>query len=48
MSRVRRFLTEILLEVTNSEINSVAKDVYNKAKTRGILQLILTILYHIN
>ena len=34
MVRVRRMLTEVLLEVTNEEIESVASEVYMKARRR--------------
>lgn len=36
MLKVRKYLTEILLEVTNSEIASIAKEVLFRAKNRGI------------
>jgi hypothetical protein len=39
MLKVRKWLTEILLEVTNAEIHSIAKEVLLKAKNRGILYI---------
>lgn len=35
MMKVRKMLTEILLDVTNSEIKSVCKEVYLKEKSRA-------------
>lgn len=35
MMKVRKMLTEILLDVTNSEIESVCKEVFHKAKNRA-------------
>lgn len=37
MLKVRKSLTEILLEVTNDEIESIATQVFNKAINRGIV-----------
>ena len=34
MMKVRRMLTEVLLEVTDDEISSIANSVYHKAKSR--------------
>jgi hypothetical protein len=39
MLKVRKWLTEILLEVTNAEIHSIAKEVLLKAKNRGIFYI---------
>lgn len=35
MIKVKKTLTEVLLEVTNNEILDIARDVYNKAKTKA-------------
>ena len=32
MMRVRKMLTEVLLDVTNKEISEIAQDVYDKEK----------------
>lgn len=36
MLKVRRSLTEILLEVTNDEIASVCKEVWKRSNNKGI------------
>ncbi|ESN99159.1 hypothetical protein HELRODRAFT_189012 [Helobdella robusta] len=36
MAKVKRMLTEVLLDVTSEEVNSVATFVYNKAKSRQL------------
>lgn len=36
MLKVRKWMTEILLEVTNNEIELIAKEVLNKSSDRGI------------
>lgn len=36
MVKVRRMLTEVLLEVTTEEMQSVAEDAFNRARTKGI------------
>lgn len=46
MLKVRRTLTQILLEVTTEEMTSVAQEVYQKARAKGtslykILELVL-------
>ena len=35
MIKVKKTLTEVLLEVTNNEILDIAREVYNKAKTKA-------------
>lgn len=35
MMKVRRMLTEVLLEVTDSEVHSIARDVYNKSRAQA-------------
>lgn len=35
MLKVRRSLTEILLEVTNEEISSVCREVWSRARAKG-------------
>lgn len=35
MLKVRRSLTEILLEVTNEEIGSVCREVWSRARAKG-------------
>ena len=35
MVKVKKTLTEVLLEVTNNEIMDIAREVYNKAKSKA-------------
>ena len=39
MTKVRRLLTEVLLEVTTEEILAAAEDTYNRARSKGIAKL---------
>merc|ERR1711963_1047540 len=36
MKKVKKMLTETLLEVTNQELKSIARDVYDKAKKKAL------------
>lgn len=35
MIKVKKTLTEVLLDVTNSEIQEIAREVFSKAKTKA-------------
>lgn len=43
---MRRYLTEILLDVTNTEIEAVAKEVYFKARNRAAKGNSIQRLFH--
>lgn len=44
MMSVRKNLTEILLEVTNEEINSIARETHSRLKTKGSLKFQMTLV----
>lgn len=43
MLKVRRTLTEILLEVTTEEMTAVAREVYQKARAKGTTLYTVTV-----
>jgi hypothetical protein len=48
MLKVRRTLTEILLEVTTEEMEAVAQEVLSKAKAKGIRNFNYTFTFLLN
>lgn len=48
MMKVRRMLTEVLLEVTDDEISSIANSVYHKAKSRQSRGIPIILMEFIN
>lgn len=48
MLKVRRTLTEILLEVTTEEMEAVAQEVLSKAKAKGIRNFNYTFKFLLN
>lgn len=44
MLKVRRILTEILLEVTENQVQMIAKEEYRRFKSSGIFQTVLKVV----
>jgi len=47
MMKVRKLLTEILLDVTSDEVLSVAKQVYRKAKLKAAKGITSLVMHHL-